>query len=276
MLAYASQGYIVVFPDYEGFNDSQRVHHYFNAEMESNVLLDAARSLYKFSDSELLHAKPTSAIFLAGFSQGGHAAIAAKDYAPMYAPELTISGIVSYAPASNVEALLREAPALAPYILHTYADLYGKDVIDPMKVLNEKWTGTFEQDVTNICVDKIYSYYGSDATQIYSPAFYDVLFTGKLATEYPAFSERLSENYVGMEASNIPQLILQGDSDTIVSAQTVRDVTRKLCASGNSVVYNEYPNTNHFTVRQNSFKDSLLWMQNILIDQRPPSNCDTL
>ncbi|MBA3723728.1 MAG: hypothetical protein H0W89_02410 [Candidatus Levybacteria bacterium] len=276
MLAYASQGYIVVFPDYEGFNNPQRVHHYFNAEMESKVLLDAARSLYKFSEGELLHAKPTSAIFLAGFSQGGHAAIAAKDYAPVYAPELTIRGIVSYAPASNVEALLREAPALAPYILYTYADLYGKDVIDPLSVLNEKWTGTLEQDVTNLCVDRIYNYYGSDATQIYSPAFHDVLFTGKLAVEYPAFSERLSKNYVGMEASTIPQLILQGDSDTIVSAQTVKDVTRKLCASGNPVIYNEYPNTNHFTVRQNSFKDSLLWMQNIRKGKSPDSNCKNL
>lgn len=276
MLSYASQGYIVVFPDYEGFNDPERIHHYFNSEMESKVLLDAARSFYKFSERESFPAKPSQDIFLTGFSQGGHAALSAKDFAREYAPELAIKGVIAYAPASNIEALLKEAPALSPYLFSAYADLYGRETIDPAQVLQSKWLTTLETDVKTLCVDTVYKYYGYDPKQIYTETFYDALFNAKLGEKYPKFKEMLDYNYSGTNKSEIPSLIVQGVTDPIVTAKTVKGVVKKLCESGNIITYIEYPNINHFKIRQISVTDTLTWMQTVLSDQIPTSNCNTV
>lgn len=276
MLAFSAQGYIVVFPDYEGFNDSNRIHHYFNSELESRVLLDGARAIYKFSEKEALATKPQDAVFIAGFSQGGHAALSAKDFAVKYAPKLPIKGIIAYAPATDVTALLKEAPALSPYLFYAYSDFYGKDIIDPQKVLQPKWLETLEKDVTSICIDKIYQYYGYDPKQIYTTEFYEALFNNNLASSYPKFKEALDKNTTGFEKSQIPVIIYQGATDNIVTAKTVREVTKRLCDSGNNVTYKEYPNMDHFKIRQISYRETLSWMQNILKGGQQELNCNTL
>ncbi len=84
MLEYAAQGYIGILPNGHGFDDPDRTHTYFIAELEARVLLDAARAAYRFFDHELsndLMARAEQAIFIGGYSSGGHAAFAAKDYA---------------------------------------------------------------------------------------------------------------------------------------------------------------------------------------------------
>jgi dienelactone hydrolase len=272
MLAYASQGYIVIFPDYEGFNDLNRIHHYFNAELESNVLLDAARSFYAFAVDKKLTARPAKEIFLSGYSQGGHAALAAKDMAKTYAPELTISGVIAYAPASNVEALLREAPSLAPYLTYAYADIYGKDVIDPANVLLPKWLVNLEKDVQSVCIDRAYQFYNGGAAGIYQTSFYDALFSNRLGERYPKFKEVLDKNFAGMDKSTVPSILLQGAEDPIVTANTVKGVFGRLCNSGNKVIYKEYPNINHFRIRQVSYLDALAWMKAVQ-DGKVQSNC---
>lgn len=274
MLAFSAQGYIVVFPDYEGFNDPSRIHHYFNSELESRVLLDASRAVYKFADQQTLSVKPDQALFLAGFSQGGQAVLSAKDFAKNYAPNLPIKGIIAYAPATDVGALLKEAPALGPYLIYSYSDFYGKETIDPVNALAPRWLQTLERDVNSICVDQVYKYYGYDPRQIYSQQFYDALFNNNLETNYPKFKQAIDMNTTGFENSEIPLVIYQGMSDPIVTATTVRGVRRKLCNSGNKVFYKEYSDIDHFKIRQISYRDSLSFMKNILNGQTPPSNCN--
>jgi predicted esterase len=238
--------------------------------------LDAARSVYKLADKESIFVSPDESIFLAGFSQGGHAALSAKDFSKKYAPDLPIKGIITYSPATNVTELLKEAPALGPYLFHAYADFYGKGTIDPQKVLQPKWLPTLEQDVTSICVDKIYKYYGYSAKEIYNDTFYNALFNNNLESEFPEFKKALDENTTGFEKSDIPVVVFQGATDNIVTAKTVRGVTRKLCESGNNVYYQEYSDIDHFKIRQISYRDTLKYMQSVLSNNPPASNCQTL
>lgn len=275
MLAFSAQGYIVVLPDYEGFNDPGRIHHYFNSELESRVLLDATRAIYKLSEKEELVTEPADAVFLAGFSQGGHAALSAKDLAAKYAPQLPIKGIIAYAPASDVTALLKEAPALGPYVFYAYSDFYGKDTIDPQNVLQPKWLPNLERDVTSICVDEIYKTYGYDPRQIYTTEFYEALFNNNLENSYPKFKEALDKNTTGFQTSQIPIVIYQGLTDTIVTASTVKRVAKRLCDSGNNVTYREYSNIDHFKIRQISYRETLAWMQDRLNNKAPSNSCNT-
>ena len=91
------------------------------------MLLDAVRATYAFfeafgtnADVNPSNVKPSGAVFTAGYSQGGHAAFAAADLRPSYAPELPLTGMIGYGATTNVERLLREGPYYAPYIVQSY------------------------------------------------------------------------------------------------------------------------------------------------------------
>jgi predicted esterase len=273
MLAYASQGYIGVFTDYEGFNDPSRIHHYFHAEHEARVMLDAARAASLVLRERQAAAAPTSSIFLTGYSQGGHAAYAARDAADRYAPELKVLGVIGYAPAVDVAALLREAPALAPYLITAYADTYGKQAVDASKMLQERWLSSLERDMENICVDKVYQHYPGTVQGVYQPAFALAVQNNTLSRDFPGFAQALSDNFTGKRASKVPSLVLQGATDPIVTAGTVKAAVRDFCALGNIVQYREYPGVNHFRIRSESFKDTTAWMSTVLSGQKPPSTC---
>ena len=72
-----------------------------------------------------------NAFFFAGYSQGGHAAFVARDFAPRYAPELGVKGAIAYGGRGDVVTLLSEFPALGPYLLYAYSTYYGTDKVDP-------------------------------------------------------------------------------------------------------------------------------------------------
>ncbi|MBX3013895.1 MAG: prolyl oligopeptidase family serine peptidase [Caldilineaceae bacterium] len=277
MLSYASQGYIAVLPLWQGYDDATRTHPYFVARLEGYLMLDAARAVYQFFDAALAPdtlAQPLDAIFFSGYSQGGHGAFAADQFAPWYAPELSIKGVIGHATAPSVEALLRERPSLAPYIIYAYSTYYGPYVISPENVFLPQWLPNFTQDVTSKCVDEVYQYYPLQAGQIYRPEFLNALFSGQLSAGYPAFKQVLDLNYVGSSINpNTPALLLHGATDPIVTPRTNETFMAQICALGKRVTYRLYPGVDHFVTRQHAFVDTLHWMQEVLNGGTPPSDC---
>jgi pimeloyl-ACP methyl ester carboxylesterase len=285
-LAYAARGYVVVLANWLGFDDPERLHPYFVSELQAHVLLDAARAAYDlyggtwledaFEGSEQVRslARPSKAVFFMGYSSGGHAIFAAKDYAIRYAPELAVKGIIGHGPTANVETLLREDAVFSPYIVYAYRDFYGSDVVDPADVFAPQWVETFEADVMSKCVDDIFNYYSRSARAMYSLEFRNALYGGKLAQEYPLFAEKLEENYAGVSGgAHIPVLILQGTGDTVVTPPSQKKFMGELCAMGTDVVYWEYPAVPHTEIRWASFNDTLVWMRSIAQGAAARSNC---
>ncbi len=266
MLSYAAQGYIAILPLWQGYDDLARTHPYFVAELEGPVLLDAARAVYQFFATTAIHqAQPAAALFLGGYSQGGHGAFAADAIAPAYAPELAIKGVIGHASAPNVEALMRETPALAPYIVYAYRDYYGAEVIEPAAVFQEWWLPTFDIDASNKCVDEIYKHYQGGQENIYRPEFRDSLYGKRLDADFPAFKQALDRNNVGSQPSTqVPALLLHGSADPIVTQQTNEAFLRQICQQGKPSTYYLYNNVHHFQTRQYSFVDTVQWMQAIL------------
>lgn len=73
--AFASNGYIVVSPDYIGLGESPGVHPYVHAESEASAAVDlllATREFIEEQESLIL----SDQLFISGYSQGGHAAMA--------------------------------------------------------------------------------------------------------------------------------------------------------------------------------------------------------
>lgn len=276
LLSYAAQGFVTVLPHWQGYDDQTRKHNYFIAGLEASTMLDATRAIYELFNQNLIphiQARPAQAIFYGGYSQGGHGAFAALDEAIQYAPELPIKGIVGHATAPNVEALLRERPPLAPYIIYSYLNYYG-DIINPEAVFLPNWLATFYADASTKCVDEAYEYYPEDPKLLYRPEFIEALYGDRLAETFPAFKEVLETNYVGSSPdTSVPVILFHGEADTIVTPETHERFVARLCNLGKNVSYKLYPEINHFQTRQFSFVDSITWMRNILSGQSPESQC---
>lgn len=278
MLSYSAQGYIAILPLWQGYDDLSSTHPYFVAELEGPVMLDATRAVYRFfdSDSDLL-AQPAAAVFFGGYSQGSHGAFAADAMAPAYASELPIKGIIGHAGAPSVEALMREAPSLAPYIIYAFREYYGRDVVDPVSVFRNHWLPTFDGDASSKCVDEVYDYYHGGEANLYQPRFSQSLYSKRLGFDFPAFKEALDRNDSGAAVNpQIPALLLHGSADPIVTPQTNERFMRQLCRQGKPVTYYLYNNVHHFQTRQYSFVDTIKWMQAILTGAPVRADCSTI
>ncbi len=130
----SSTGFIMVAPDYVGLGVSLGVHPYVHAESQATATIDLI-----FAAREFLESKPQAdngQVFVTGYSQGGHAAMATLKYAQdnNLLDEL---GIVAGAPCSGpyhmsgpqAESILSDAPYSNPgyivYLLVSYQTAYG-------------------------------------------------------------------------------------------------------------------------------------------------------
>ena len=74
---FTAQGYIVVAPNYAGYEGSSLAYHpYLNAEQQSADMVDAMRAAR--SAMTMLKVRPGPQLFLAGYSQGGHVTLATQ------------------------------------------------------------------------------------------------------------------------------------------------------------------------------------------------------
>jgi len=74
---FAGLGYVVVQPDYVGLGDSPGIHPYVHAETEASAGVDMLRATRELSaDEDFVNFNLNGQIFISGYSQGGHAAMA--------------------------------------------------------------------------------------------------------------------------------------------------------------------------------------------------------
>jgi acetyl esterase/lipase len=276
VLAFAGQGFLGVLPDYLGFADPGRLQPYMSAVAEGHVVLDAIRAARRFleqsSGGRLPKGKPP--VFVSGFSQGGHAAFAAADLQRAYAPEVRLTGIIGYGPSTDLEALFREFPVVAPMAVYTFSKLYGTGRFDPALILDSRWLGSLEQDVTRQCVGGMQQYYPWAARELFAPDFADALFARKLEERYPEIHQIFKENSTGLTRHRVPSLILQGTDDIVVRPASQLEFVRRLCRAGNAVRYVVY--RGRHDTRQVGFWEALEWMRALADGQPAPSDCRSL
>ena len=273
LLAFASRGIISVIPNYLGFDDPEKTQPYFNAVAEAHVMLDAVRAVTAFFEQNPQVVAPSDAVFTGGYSQGGHAAFAAADLRPSYAPEVTLTGVIGYGATTNVARLMKEGPYYAPYLVQSFSTTYGADVFDPAEVLNARWVPTLEEDAVGRCVDRAQDYYPFDANLIYTPEFARALNSDTLETDFPNIYRVLEQNRTGLSGHGLPALIVQGEQDIIVRNPTQELFVRELCEVGSSVQYLNFPGVRHRFTRQVGFEESIAWMEGLARGEPAPSSC---
>lgn len=90
---YAAQGFIVVAPNYAGYDVSKLPYHpYLNAEQSANDMVDALRAARKAFAN--INAKDSGKLFITGYSQGGHVAMATqRAMQSTYASEFKVTAL---------------------------------------------------------------------------------------------------------------------------------------------------------------------------------------
>ncbi|MBN2551355.1 MAG: alpha/beta fold hydrolase [Spirochaetales bacterium] len=279
VLAFAGQGIVGVLPDYMGFGDAERLQPIYNAVAEGRMMLDGARALYRFLElrqkeeaGRATRRSPQPPVFVAGFSQGGHAAFAAADLRRLYARDVRLAGVIGYGPTTDLEALLREFPVVAPMAVYSFSQSYGAERFDPAKILQQRWVETLAEDVSRQCVGGMQSYYPWSPRELFRPEFAEALSSGRLAEAYPDIHRILSRHSTGLAGHRIPALILQGGDDVVVSARSQERFVGELCRRGSPVLYLHFPNSRHDT-RQVGFIDTLKWMEQLVAGAPAPANC---
>jgi pimeloyl-ACP methyl ester carboxylesterase len=139
--AFAGRGYLLVAPDYVGLGVSTVPHPYLHADSEADAVVDllrAARDVVAAAGMDW-----PDALLLAGFSQGGHATLAAQrllEAAPIQGLAVTaaasIAGPFDLAGISVPFALEGRSKASSLYLAYmvgAYANIYGEALASALR-----------------------------------------------------------------------------------------------------------------------------------------------
>ncbi|MDI4633003.1 prolyl oligopeptidase family serine peptidase [Pelomonas sp. V22] len=155
MAMYAAQGFIVVAPNYLGYDKSSLSYHpYLNAENQAMDMIDGLRAAkaHLAADSSV---KPSAKLFISGYSQGGHVAMAThkvieRDYGSEFT--VTASGPMSgpYNMVGFGDIVTGTGPINAgatlfvPLLLTSYQKSYGNIYASTTEAYQAPYAATIE------------------------------------------------------------------------------------------------------------------------------------
>jgi dienelactone hydrolase len=145
---FASQGYIVVAPNYAGYDTSTLGYHpYLIAEQQSKDMIDAltaARTALPFASATLT--QDSGQLFITGYSQGGYVAMATHRAMQAAGMKVTASAPMSgpYALAAFVDAVFYgeingDAPISSTLLLTAYQKAYGNIYASDVEVFEPQY-----------------------------------------------------------------------------------------------------------------------------------------
>lgn len=165
--SFAAQGYIVVAPNYAGYDTSTLTYHpYLNADQQSKDMIDAliaARSALPAA------AAPTttdnSKLFITGYSQGGFVAMATQRAMEAASMQVTAAAPMSgpYALAAFGDAVFEGevnagAPIFATLMITSYQKSYGNLYTDPVQVFEAQYASGIDSLLpTTLTRSELYS-----------------------------------------------------------------------------------------------------------------------
>ncbi|MCZ4518109.1 alpha/beta hydrolase [Rhodococcus ruber] len=245
-------GTAVASTDYIGLGTSD-AHHYLNSVSEANAVTDivgaAADALPELSRTWVA----------AGHSQGGAAALATGARADIYGAPSDFRGVMSFAPSSNLEALLPllspTTPRIAPldnltatliYVLYGLED--SRPDLDVDSYLSDVGRGYVTQAESSCIADLRQEVTGVAPQQLLARSLSD-----------PAMSTALRE-YLSVPTTGYrrPVVIEQGLADTVVPPALTTALAAELLARGvRDMTYFPVPGATHYDVIAATVDDAL-------------------
>jgi alpha-beta hydrolase superfamily lysophospholipase len=256
---FLAKGWVVAATDFEGIGGPGRDPYLVGAS-EGRSMIDAVRAARR-----LLGSGASNRFVAWGISQGGHAALFARQIAPTWAPELDMEGAVAMAPVSDVIGFV-DKPTIAPQAITLlvaagYAAAYP--ALHPQQVLSPTAMARLA-DIDDQCLPQLSATLGH-------------LSVGQLRRvepgNLPAWRRELLLNTPGRVASPVPVLIVQGTRDPIVPLTTSTKLFQRLCSTTQAAELDVVDHASHGDVVADSRATYLSWMQQRFAGLAPPSNC---
>jgi alpha-beta hydrolase superfamily lysophospholipase len=193
-----------------------------------------------------------------GFSQGGHAALFAAEYAPTYAPELPLDGIVAFAPATDLAAIIEQGQGevfgtlLVVNAVVAWAAAYDEleltDVLEPDSIPTAL-------DVAGRCLDGL----SLPVSTIQSV---------QLRTALASLDDPGARAWTPVLEANSPSgplpaplLVLQGTADPFVPPEITEAYVHDRCADGDDVELRLVTGAEHFTLSWRTADDAVSWTE---------------
>jgi len=241
-------GYAVVRTDYQGLG-TPGVHGYLIGKDEGRSVLDIVRAARKL-DRHL-----SNRVFIAGHSQGGHAALWAAALAKSWTPELKVAGTAAFAPASHLgeqAQLIRSVTSPSPITAIAALILRGADSADS------------KLHVASLLSARAAALYPLTLTQCL-PALSAVnTFAGIAPADAPKPGANLDPlvaylNTQDPETLKIstPVEILQGTADTTVLPPFTDQLVSQLQGNGVKVTYQTFDGVSHGAIVTAGDNDAL-------------------
>jgi len=156
---YAAQGYAVVATDYLGFAKSAYTYHpYLHADSEASSVIDSIRAARNASTA--LKASLSGKVMLTGYSQGGHASMAAhRAIERENAAEINVVAGAHLAGPYNMSGSLRSPAVIAgyqffvPYLVTAWQKVYGTVYSTASDVFKDPYAGYIETLLPSATLD---------------------------------------------------------------------------------------------------------------------------
>ncbi|MGB3328472.1 MAG: alpha/beta fold hydrolase [Thermomicrobiales bacterium] len=250
-------GYVVAATDYAGMGVSTP-NSYLIGQTEGQNMLDAARAARTIADTGA-----GNRLVLWGHSQGGQAALFAAELAGTYAPEFDLLAVAVAAPATNIGALFDadlgdvSGVTIGAYALTAYGDVYASTPgVRLESILTPQGLAAARQ-IEPMCLL-------SETKQIHAIATPVV---GAFVTSNPVttepWSRLLAENTPGSRSLNVPLLIVQGESDTLVRPEITAAFVDHEREIGTRVTYLTFPHIDHGLIAMVALPEVMKWLREV-------------
>ncbi|SEL49784.1 Chlorophyllase [Roseateles sp. YR242] len=158
MAFYAAQGFIVVAPNYMGYDRSGLNYTpYLNAESSAVDMVDGLRAAksYLGANATTITTQPSAKLLIAGYSQGGHVALATQKVIERdYSSEFTISAVGGMSGPYNLAGFGDQivggekgnigATLFLPLMVTSYQKAYGNIYSAPTEIYQTQYAATAE------------------------------------------------------------------------------------------------------------------------------------
>jgi hypothetical protein len=268
-LVFGTEGYVVACPDYLGMGDGENLHPYLHAKSEATAVIDFIRAAKIVCNDKKISLN--NQLFLMGYSQGGHATMAAlKMLEEQYSSELPVTACAAMAGPydlsdTQLKFVLRDTfynnPGFLPYVIYAYNPIYNMYSNLGSVFLTsyyDKFNGYFN-DNPSVDLDVVNLIWPS--TQIPTDALQPEFVQDLKNNPDNALKLALKDNDLYDWEPKSLLTLCHCDSDKDVSYQNSVVANKKFIENGSVQVtmINPLPGGDHYSCAIPSFKYTLNW-----------------
>lgn len=268
------RGYAVIAPDYPGMGVDNGMTSYLVGTEEAAATLDAVRALRKLHDPRFDAAQLGKDFFVAGHSQGGHAALFTHQ---LFDPSsgVRLLGSIAIAPglgsardwATFFKDPSRPVGGMETFaVMSLYARMLHAGTPHPSTWLSPLAQARLPTLLHDQCLPSLfYSIPANFPTlgDLYQASFLTRAGGCTFDTACPGFepwASALVASEPGRFSSPVPSLILQGLADVVVPPTTVACIVDRMTTRGTPVQACGYAGADHTSIIASALPDMLRWI----------------